>query len=73
MKRKLTITIDEEVLPRAKRYARQNGVSLSQLIEDALRNLAPRDGPSFSTKWRGKFLPAERNSPRYKTLAERYL
>ena len=36
-KTKLTVTIDSDVLPRAKEYARAHGVSLSALIEDALR------------------------------------
>ena len=33
MKKKLTITIDSELIPVAKRYARQHGISLSALIE----------------------------------------
>ena len=36
MKTKLTITVDPEVVPAAKRYARSQGVSLSSLIEGAL-------------------------------------
>ena len=36
-KTKLTVTIDSEVLPRAKEYARAQGVSLSALIEQSLR------------------------------------
>ena len=33
MKRKLTITVDADVIPMAKHYARARGVSLSSLIE----------------------------------------
>ena len=40
MKTKLTVTIDEELLPKAKEHARSLGVSLSQLIEQALRDLS---------------------------------
>ncbi len=36
-KTKLTVTIDSEVLPRAKAFARERGVSLSSLIEESLR------------------------------------
>ena len=37
MKKKLTITVDADVLPLAKRYAKSKGVSLSSLVEQALR------------------------------------
>ena len=40
MKQKLTITVDAELLPLAKRYARSRGVSLSSLIEQSLREVA---------------------------------
>ena len=39
MKAKLTITIDPEILPLAKRYAKSKGVSLSSLVEQALRDM----------------------------------
>ena len=40
MKQKLTITVDAELLPAAKRYARSRGVSLSSLVEQSLREMA---------------------------------
>ena len=40
MKKKLTVTVDAEVLPIAKQYARAKGVSLSSLIERSLRLMA---------------------------------
>ncbi len=40
MKTKLTRTIDEDLVPKAKRYARVRGVSLSSVVEGALRGLA---------------------------------
>ena len=73
MKTKLTITVDRDVLPKAKRYARARGVSLSSLVEDALRAVAEPDRPSFASKWRGRFVPAEREDERYRALAEKYL
>ena len=73
MKQKLTITVDAELIPVAKRYARSQGVSLSSLVEQALRDVAGDGSPSFASRWRGKFLPAERDDPRYRTLAEKYL
>lgn len=72
MKAKLTVTIDEEVVPRAKEYARARGISLSQLIENSLRELSSGERTSFAQRWRGKFVAAERDDERYRALAKRY-
>ncbi len=73
MKTKLTVTIDEELLPKAKQYARAQGLSLSQLIETALRDMSTQKKPSFASKWRGRFTPASRQDDRYRRLAKKYL
>ena len=74
MKQKLTITVDAELLPAAKRYARSRGVSLSSLVEQSLRELAGGNRQSFSERWRGRFRAAERsNDPRYDALAKKFL
>ena len=73
MKKKLTITVDADLLPIAKRYARSRGVSLSSLIEQSLREVAGDEAASFSSRWRGRFQAAERDDPRYEALAEKYL
>jgi post-segregation antitoxin (ccd killing protein) len=73
MKTKLTVTIDEELLPQAKDYARARGVSLSQLIERALRELSQAKRTSFSLRWRGKFHASKRKGERYRGLAKKYL
>ncbi len=74
MKQKLTITVDADLLPIAKRYARARGVSLSSLIEQSLRSMAGEPQESFATRWRGAFVAAEReNEPRYEALAKKYL
>ena len=74
MKQKLTITVDADLLPLAKRYARSRGVSLSSLIEQSLREVAGEDAPSFASRWRGKFRTADReDDPRYSALARKYL
>lgn len=73
MKRKLTITVDGELVPRAKQYARSRGVSLSSLIEASLRQIAAEDTPSFASRWRGRFEPARRHDARYEALARKYL
>jgi len=73
MKRKLTITVDSELLLRAKRYARLRGVSLSSLVEASLRAIAVEETPSFSARWRGRFKEARRDDARYEAVARKYL
>lgn len=75
MKQKLTITMDAELLPTVRRYARSRGVSLSSLVEQILREVVEDNAPSsFASRWRGKFRAAKReNDPRYDTLADKYL
>ena len=73
MKRKLTITVDEDLIPVAKLHARSRGMSLSSLIETSLREATTQRSESFAARWRGKFRPAERNDPRYDALAKKYL
>ncbi|MCY3850369.1 MAG: DUF6364 family protein [Acidimicrobiaceae bacterium] len=73
MKKKLTVTVDEEVLPKAKSYARSRGVSLSSLIEQALREVVGTTTQSFSDRWRGQFGAADRDDPRYEALSQKHL
>ena len=73
MKQKLTITVDAELLPIAKRYARSRGVSLSSLIEQSLKEVVGESTQSFTSRWRGKFRAAEHDDPRYDILAKKYL
>ena len=74
MKAKLTVTIEQELVPEAKRFARSRGVSLSQLIETTLRDeMADSSRGGFAERWRGKFEPADREDARYRHLAEKYL
>jgi post-segregation antitoxin (ccd killing protein) len=73
MKAKLTVTIDADLVPRAKRYAQRRGVSLSAVIEEALRELSEGEAPSFVDRWRGRFEPATRSDERFRALARKYL
>lgn len=73
MKTKLTVTVDSDTLPRAKRYARSRGVSLSSLIDAALREMATHESASFVERWSGAFEPAKREDARYEALSEKYL
>jgi hypothetical protein len=74
MKAKLTVTIAEELIPKAKSYARGKGLSLSELVETSLLTVTKEGGDtSFSQRWRGKFKPANKGDARYQALAKRYL
>jgi hypothetical protein len=73
MKTKLTLTIDDELIPRAKRYAKAKGTSLSALVELALRRVTIESSQSsFSKRWRGKLSIEATDDARYRVLAERY-
>lgn len=73
MKAKLTLTIDRDLVPRAKRIARERGVSLSSIVEGLLRELTGGGRPSFAERWRGAFEPAAREGdPRYEALMDKH-
>jgi post-segregation antitoxin (ccd killing protein) len=73
MKTKVTLTIDENLLPQAKRYARQQKISLSALVEKSLREVTAQAQSSFSSRWRGKFKTADQEDARYDQLVKKYL
>ena len=73
MKNKLTVTIERDLIPRAKAYAKLHETSLSEIIEETFKKLPGREGPSFSSKWRGKFTAARKNEHRFSKLSEKYL
>ncbi len=73
MKKKLTVTVDPEVLLQAKLYARSQGVSLSSIVNLSLRDVTGEETPTFAAQWRGRFRPAHRDDPRYDSLSRKYL
>jgi hypothetical protein len=74
MKTKVTLTIDEHLVPAAKRVARGKGMSLSELVERSLRREVDEVAgvPSFASRWRGRFSLAEIDEDRYRYLNEKY-
>lgn len=48
MSTKLTLTLDEKVIYRAKNYAKKNNISLSKLVEFYFRKLGKDSLKSFS-------------------------
>lgn len=73
MKRKVTITLEADLVPRAKRYAASQGVSLSSLIEEALDRITARPQTGFVERWRGGFVLADRDDDRFRALTAKYL
>lgn len=52
MKTKLTLTVERNAIAEAKKFARRNGTSLSEMVEDQFRKLGQQ---SFAERWYGKF------------------
>ncbi len=72
MKAKINLTIDEGIVPLAKRYARKMGKSVSELVESLLREEIEKEQTSFSEKWQGRFTTAAKDDTRYQKLSKRY-
>ncbi|MBA2435308.1 MAG: hypothetical protein H0V54_09575 [Chthoniobacterales bacterium] len=72
MKTKLTLTVDRDVVADAKKFAKRNGISLSEMVEGQFRKLKE---PSFAQKWYGKFeIPVPKpGDGRLKHLLEKYV
>ena len=72
MKAKINLTIEKELVPLVKRYARKIGKSVSELVESLLWERIEVDQSSFSQKWRGKFTIIAKDKIRYQKLSKRY-
>ena len=44
---KLTLSVDEAIVSRAKRYAKQHGVSVSQMVEAYLASVSEPSAPAL--------------------------
>ena len=75
MKRKLTLSVDDQVISRAKRYAKQHGVSVSEMVEAYLEAVAAPSPPMRDTpilrSLRGSLHKADRSEYK-KHLAAKY-
>ena len=66
MKGKLTLTVERKAIAEAKKFARRNGTSLSQMVEDQFKRLGRG---SFADKWYGKFkIPAAAKAGRFSLM-----
>ena len=72
MKTKLNLTIDEDLVPKTKAFARKKGMSVSELVEEYLKKITDQPSLSFSEKWCGKFTISEKKRPRFEKLKDRY-
>ncbi|MBI4876490.1 MAG: toxin-antitoxin system protein [Acidobacteria bacterium] len=73
---KLTLSVDESVVSRAKSYARRRGTSVSKLVENYLKTLAAPaesgEDPPILRSLRGILKKGDREAYR-KHLADKYL
>jgi hypothetical protein len=74
MKTKVTLTIDAELVPRAKTYAAARGVSLSAIVEESLRARLSPEPASVVDAWAGRFhLRDHAADPRFRRLFDKYI
>ena len=82
MKERQTFTLSPEVSGRARRYARREGISLSALVEQLLREKTKESGfdgageatdSRFSQRWTGRGALLSKETPRSEYLRKKYL
>lgn len=72
MKTKLNLTINSKLIPRSKLFAKKQGKSVSQVVEELLAKALEEDKSSFSNKWLGKLALNGKQSSRADYLKNRY-
>jgi hypothetical protein len=63
MNTKLTLSIDNQVIAKAKKYAKNSGRSLSDLIENYLKNIISSDRDDFTISPKVKALMGAFKAP----------
>lgn len=77
VKRRVTLTIDPQLVRHAKQIAHERKTSVSALIEELIRSASrpsEREAPTFAQKWVGQFTVRRpsRLDPRLEALTARY-
>lgn len=75
MKTRLTVTIDPDILDRAKKLAYARKTNVSALVEDLLRTApATAKDEDFATRWAGKYTlaPSNEDDVRMRALKAKY-
>ena len=72
MKTKLNLTIDSDLVPRSKIFAKRRGKSVSELVEELLKKVTSDENKSFTSKWIGRLTISQNEDVRTVYLKERY-
>lgn len=77
MKKRVTLTFDPGISHQAKIHARKQGVSVSGLIEQLLRqtlqqHVSPAEVDTHASRWRGAFSMNSDDSPRMEALCAKF-
>ena len=72
MKTKLNLTINSKLIPRSKLFAKKQGKSVSQVVEELLSKAIEEEKSSFSEKWLGKLSLSDKENKRIDYLKNRY-
>jgi hypothetical protein len=76
MKQRLNLTVEADLIRRARQVAHERNTSVSGLVEEYLRGLpsrAPGGGAAFIAKWAGRLIPAPLDGdPRRQYLWHKY-
>lgn len=72
MKTKLNLTIDSDLVPRSKIFAKRRGKSVSELVEELLKKIISDENKSFTSKWKGSLSISQNEDVRTEYLKERY-
>ena len=77
MQTKLTLRLDDQLIARAKAFARERGLSLSELVADFFEQLTDRRGPPDLSPWTqslaGIAAPAQGEPPTDDEIRAAYL
>ncbi len=73
-KRKLTLSVEEEVIRKARRFSQKHRTSISSLVSDFLSSLSDSEGPDTPTvnRLRGVLSPGVRIEDYHEYLIEKY-
>jgi hypothetical protein len=71
MKIRLTLIIEKDVVEKVKRYAKNNGKSLSYLVETFLNNISKKDSTLKSSSKLNKIMGAVKLPPNFNEKNER--
>jgi len=72
MKTKLNLTIESDLVPRSKIFAKRRGKSVSELVEELLKKVISDENKSFTSKWIGRLTISQNEDVRTKYLKDRY-